>query len=207
MEPNFVRADIVLIASPHNPLLITPDMIQREKLLFNEKLNVLQSIQNPGFSFIDYDLFTVMVDIQRLQITSKNNEDENLKSIIHFVKKYLSLFTTLSYNAMGINFDWMKNYSSNEVFPVIEPNSQLQEFLPIELKDHELYYGNIIYAKNNDYLLRLSIEQIRKPSFQIWYHYNFHHELINLDLSKILEYLENYQSLYFLSQNISIKLY
>jgi hypothetical protein len=67
------------------------------------------------------------------------------------------------------------------------------------LPAHELSYGSIIKVKSNDYTLNLIIEP---QNDDLLYNFNYHHQINEQPIEKIIKNLDNFSNLYNLSNNI-----
>jgi len=204
MEKILTRTDIVILASSHNPSIITPIWLYKEGLITSEPIHI---IQNPGFSFLEYNNFTLTVDPERLQIVAKNKKSEVLESIVNFTDKYVTLLSHIPYRALGINFVWIKKNITQEQIPNITIKPEIEEVVSSLLANHSLYFGNIVYAEKEPYLLKVLIEQSQKPEHQIIYNFNFHHEISEKNIDFIKRIVNEYINYFRLSEEISNKLY
>lgn len=197
MEIKLERADIVIVASAHNPSIVSPQWLREKKLIVEDSK---QFVHTPDFSLFDSETFSLVVDRERLQITAKKQDRETLKSLASVGSGYINLLTHVPYRSLGLNFVWLAESTEGEVLPKIEVSIGFTNNLSSILTDHELIYGCIIYARKDPYLLKLIIEPRGKNS--LVYNFNYHHGVERLDKDTILDYIGNFMNLYEKSKEI-----
>jgi len=197
MEIKLGRADIVIVASAHNPSIVSPQWLKEKKLIVEDPK---QFVHTPDFSLFDSETFSLVVDRERLQITAKKQDRETLKSLASVGSGYINLLPHVPYRSLGLNFVWLAESDEGDVLPKINISVGFINNLSSILTDQELNYGCIIYARKDPYLLKLTIEPRGKNT--LVYNFNYHHGVEGLNKDKILEHLGNFMSLYEKSKEI-----
>lgn len=197
MEIKLRRADIVIVASAHNPSIVSPQWLKKKNLIVEDPK---QFVHTPDFSLFDSETFSIVIDRERLQITAKKQDRGTLKSLAIIGSRYINLLPHVPYRSLGLNFVWLAESNEGEVIPKIDISIGFINNLPSILTDHELNYGCIIYARKDPYLLKLIIEPRGKNT--LVYNFNYHHGVGRLNKDKISEHISNFMSLYENSKEI-----
>jgi hypothetical protein len=138
------RADIVIVASAHNPSIVSPQWLKEKKLIVE---GPKQFVHTPDFSLFDSETFSLVEDRERLQITAKKQDRETLKSLASVGSGYINLLPQVPYKSLGLNFMWLAESNEGEVLPKIKVSIGFINNLASILTDHELNYGCISYAR------------------------------------------------------------
>lgn len=194
MKIKLGRADIVILASAHNPSIISPQWVKENHLIAEEPK---QFVHTPDFSLFDSELLSLIADRQRLQITAKKHDVDTLKSLVGIGKGYIELLPHIPYKALGVNFVWL---TEGEHLPKINISIGSTANLSSILTEHELNYGCIIYAQREPYLLKLTIEPQGEST--LTYNFNYHHGVTGLDADIIIKYVDNFMNLFKYSQEV-----
>jgi hypothetical protein len=185
------RANIVILASAHNPSIINPQWV-KEHLITEEPLNF---VNTPEFSLFESENYSLMVDRERMQITAKKTTSEILKSLSEIAIKYIELLSHIPYKSLGFNFGWFVDKN----IPNIKIKLSSADDLSNIMKNHDLKYGFIVHAKSDNYLLKLITEP--QGENMLTYNFNYHHEVDEKN-EGIIEYLSSFMKLYKHSQEI-----
>jgi len=197
MKIKLGRADIVILALAHNPSIISPQWLKENHLITEEPK---QFVHTPDFSLFDSETFSLITDRQRLQVTAKKQDMDTLKSLASIGNGYIKLLSHIPYRTLGLNFVWLAEISEGEYLPKINISINSTDNLSSILTGHELNLGCIIYARKEPYLLKLTIEPQGENT--LIYNFNYHHEVKGLDVDRIIEYVDNFMSLYEHSRNV-----
>lgn len=107
MESQFVEFTLVVIANDHNPTLLNPDFLQRNKIVKDEWdwQVVGQPITTPAVSTVAYgSKVVVTLDPMKLQITDKSGVGIDQTHLCEFISNYVATLPHVQYSALGINF-------------------------------------------------------------------------------------------------------
>ncbi|MCR3884901.1 MAG: hypothetical protein NUK54_11090 [Methanothrix sp.] len=174
--------DLVILASAHNPSIMSPEWIEKNKLLDEKYINY---VNTPQFSVFESETYNITIDQQRLQISLKNLRSDQ-KSLAKIGAKYLELLPHIPYSALGLNFIWSAQIAPGETMP--EFNININDLnISNNFQDYELELGCIVKAKKDRYLLNLSI----KPSGEnkLIFNFNYHFDVEPLTVTKAIEYI------------------
>jgi len=187
------KAEIVILATPHNIGILTPEWL-REKGSIDEKPKQAILLQN--ISLFESESFLIIANPDRLQLTAKRQTPETLETLAKVATKYIESSFHISHTALGLNFIWTLNTEGNESLPEIGNNiGDIKDFSPI-FPGGKVSYGGIIYTKRDPYLLKLVIEPVNLSTSTYVFNFNYHHELKELDLDKIKTYVKSFLDLY-----------
>jgi hypothetical protein len=197
MDANLTSADLVILASAHNPSVLSPEWLKDRNLISDDPVNF---IHTPDLSVFESKDFSLIVDRQRMQIVSKKFDSKSLEIIKNIAINYIRLLPNIPYRAYGANFVWLIKANASETIPDISIKINELNAFPEILGGHELNYGCIIKANKPPYLLKLVIEPQGENILII--NFNYHHEIKNVDESKRINYISNYISLLEYSQSV-----
>ena len=145
MKKILKNVNTVIIASSHNPSILSPEWLKKYKLI-EETLKTFA--HTPDFSLFESESFQIIIDRQRLQITAKKKDKSSLMSLAKITKQYIKLLPHIPYKSLGINFVWEIQNKKDKVFD-IKTTINKKKFNPV-FKDHKIDIGSIIYAKKPD---------------------------------------------------------
>ena len=186
MEAELRRADIVIMASAHNPSIISPQWLKDKSLIAEESDHF---VHTPDFSLFDSESFSLIVDHQRLQITVKKQDKNSLESLANIASNYIELLPHIPYKALGLNFVWTIEVDNGEKLPKIGLNINKSDLMPV-FEGHEIGYGGIIYARKEPYMLKLVIEPQGETT--IVHNFNYNHELAGMSVKDIVKLINNF---------------
>jgi len=185
MQARFRRADIVILASAHNPSIIAPQWLKDNSLIIEEPKHF---IHTPDFSLFQSESFSLVVDHQRLQITAKKQDKGSLKSLANIASNYVKLLPHIPCRSLGLNFVWSIEIDEGEKLPKIGLNINKSDLMLV-FEGHEVDYGGIIHARKGPYTLKLVIEPQGKNT--LVHNFNYHHELSGMSVegfAKLIDY-------------------
>jgi hypothetical protein len=191
MEIRFNRADVVILASAHNPSILSPQWLKEKELIAEKPENF---INTPDFSLFESQAFSLIVDRQRLQINTKKQDLGTIESLKRIGAGYLRLLPHIPYLAIGLNLVWILEKNAEEELPKINIEIGRAGNLSGILSDHKLSYGCIINAIKQPYILKLNVEP--QGNNIIIYSFNYHHETKGISVDELIKYVENLTELY-----------
>jgi len=186
MESKLRRADIVIIASAHNPSIIAPQWLKDNSLIIESPIHF---VHTPDFSLFDSESFSLVVDHQRLQITAKKQDKESLRSLANIASNYVKLLPHIPYRSLGLNFIWSIHFDEGEKVAKIRLNIN-ESNLSSLFEGHEVNYGGIIYAKKESYTLKLVIEPQGRNT--LVHNFNYHHEAEGISVEDLARLIDNF---------------
>ena len=186
MEAKLRRADIVIIASAHNPSIIAPEWLKDKSLIVEEPSHF---IHTPDLSIFESESFSVVVDHQRLQIVVKKQDTKSLESLANIASNYVKLLPHIPYKALGLNFTWTIEVDDGEELPKIEININKSDLMSV-FEGHEVDCGGIIYARKEPYMLKLVIEL--QGGNTLVHNFNYNHELEDMSVEDIVKLINDF---------------
>jgi len=190
MEAKLQRADIVITASAHNPSIIAPQWLKDNSLIIEKPRHF---VHTPDFSLFSSESFSLIVDHQQLQITAKKQDMGTLRSLASIASSYVKLLPHIPYRACDFNFIWSVEVNEGEKLPKIWFYINERD-LKLVLENYKVDYGGIIYARKEQYILKVVIEPQGKNT--IIHNFNFHHELKDKSVEDIRGLIDNFLNRY-----------
>jgi len=190
MEPKLRRADIVIIASAHNPSIVAPQWLKDNSLIVEKPLHF---VNTPDFSLFESESFSLMVDHQRLQITAKKQDRRALRSLANVAANYVRLLPHIPYRSLGLNFLWTIEINEGGKFPRIGLSMNGSN-LDSLFEGHKVTYGGIIYARKEPYMLKLVIEPQRENI--VVHNFNYHHEVEGTPVEDLARLIDSFLTRY-----------
>lgn len=201
MEIKLVKSSIVILASSHNPSIITPQWLKKQKIINEKPINFVNTNE---FTFINYKDFSITVDLRRVMLSAIKYNIETIELLEFIGKKYINLLPHNPYEALGLNFGWqVKSFGTREVKINIQINTINN--ISSTLKGHEINYGCIIYARKTPYLLKLTIDPTSENIY--FNNFNYHHKIKDIDIDIVIKYINNFRNLYIHSQKFIKDMY
>ena len=197
MKIKIIKADLVILATAHNPSILSVPWLKQKKLI---NVDPKQFMHTPDLSVFDTESFSLIVDRQRLFYSLKKHNLNNFKSLTKFGNKYIKILPHIPYTALGINFAWINKLKGKESFQkiCIDKNSKLN--FKKAFPKHNLDFGHIVFARKNPYLLKLTIEPKGRAEFI--FNFNYHHEVKGIDIDIIRGYIDSFIKYYQHSKKI-----
>lgn len=201
MEAKLKRADIVIIASAHNPSIIAPQWLKDHSLILEEPRHF---VHTPDFSLFESESFSLLVDHQRLQIRAKKQDKGAVRSLAKIAGNYVKLLPHIPYRSLGLNLVWSIEIDEGEKLPKIGLNMNKSDLMLV-FEGHKIDYGGIIYARSEIYVLKLVIEAQEKNN--LINNFNYHHELGGVSVEDIKKLIDDFLTRYEDSLRIVKNLY
>lgn len=180
--------NIILLASAHNPSIMSPDWLNDKGLVSEKPENF---IHTPDLSLFESPSYSIILDRQRIQIGAKKYSAQELDSIGSIACKYVTLLREIPYTALGLNLTWLAFADEAFIPPKIKLSVGTSNLVEI-LKEHSLRYGGIIFANKDPY--RLTITPIDDNTNN--YKFNYHFDLAGSGREKVIDYINSFKSLY-----------
>jgi len=190
MQAKFRRADIVIIASAHNPGIIAPQWLKDNSLIIEAPKHF---VHTPDFSLFESESFSLVVDHERLQITAKKQDKGSLRALANIAGNYVKLLSYIPYRALGLNFVWSIEIDEGEKLPEIGLNINRGDLMLV-FEGHEVDYGGIIYARKEPYRLKLVIEP--QGGNTLVHNFNYHHEVGGMSGGDLAKLIDNFLTTY-----------
>lgn len=118
----FKGFNIVIFAKNHNPTIVSKDWLT-EKGMLKEKVN--NFAQTPVFSIIETDNYDLIVDPEKLILTSKDSSDEKIKRILDISKVYSERLTEIPYKNLEMRYIFEIDSNENHLKELFSKNDNL----------------------------------------------------------------------------------
>lgn len=201
MEAKLNRADIVILADSHNPSIVSPEWLCKKSLIKEKPKNF---VNTPQFSMVESEVFMLVVDYQRWQLTAKKLGEQGLKSIADIARGYIDALREVPYKSIGLNFFWSIKAEDGSKTPSI--NIKLNGTEPSTvLSEYEVNYGCIIHAIKEPYVLKITIDPENEEEQVI--NFNFHYEVKSVKVEELCEIVSGVPSKFKESSSMINKLY
>ncbi len=96
-------ANIVILASNYNPSIVSKDWLFQRNI-FTE--TVKNFVHTPIFALVENDDFGILVDEQRLQVTTKKVTKDKLNTSEAIAKRFINILPETPYKAVGMNYGY-----------------------------------------------------------------------------------------------------
>jgi len=144
-------ANIVILAKNYNPSIVTKDWLDRKGII--KKDAVINFVHTPPFSLVETDDFSLVVDLDRLQISVKKINSENIEKLPKLIEDYTNNLPETPYETIGFNFSYG-----------IPGERSIQDILCLDKErianiypdDYRL--GMTIHTKFRDFLVRVNVQ-------------------------------------------------
>lgn len=180
MNVVLTQANIVILASNHDPGIVSRDWINQKKIFTEEPINY---IHTPGFSLVETENYSLQIDQKRLNIGVKNLNENMISRLPEIASKYVEALPETPYRAVGLNSNWIAQLEHPDKLKgiFITDKNHLNAIF------HEGTYnvGGIVIYKYDPFNLHLTVrpEQGNNVSLD----FNYHSEISDFkELSKII---------------------
>jgi len=176
-------ANIVILAKDYNPSIATKDWLDRKGVI--REAEVINFVHTPPFSLVETNDFSFVVDLNRLQISVRKINPENIETLPKITEAYTKNLPETPYKDIGFNFIYsiVGGRSIKDVLWLDE-----EKIANIYPDDYRL--GITVYTKFRDFLMRINIQH---ADGELTADFNFHFELSNFE--EIKSKLEEYSDL------------
>jgi hypothetical protein len=177
-----VTANIVLLATSHNPSVLSAEWLKNCCGVEEKPTNLLSSAE---LFFLDSEATQIMCEPNRLQIISKRPLGEfNPASV---VSKYVENLPHIKYGALGLNYVWRIPTDADRLKFGMTANGKV---LPDKFDSYAVEFGGILYFHADGDVCKVVID---KPNPKLrTLNINFHFETAD----KGLDYLKGKVALY-----------
>ena len=179
------RANIVLLASNHNPGIVSKEWLNQKGIITEIPIDFENT---PGFSAVETANYLVQVDTQRLNIDLKNPDENMLTRLLLIAVKYIEALPEIPYYAVGLNFNWLIQLKNLDVLKSIFIANP--EHFDEIFQGGNYDIGGIVLYDYNPFLLQLTIRPEKDNN--VLFAFNYYSDVSNInDLSsKISQFTE-----------------
>ena len=162
-----IQAAIVVLASNHNPGIVSKEWLNQKKIFMDTPTNF---IHTPEFSLIETENFSLHIDPQRLNIGIKGPNEEMLARLPFVADKYVEALPETPYRAVGLNSSWIIQPESPDVLKGIFLTHPSQ--LDTIFRDKPYNIGGIVLYEYDPFNLQLTIKPDKDDNIR--FDFNYH---------------------------------
>lgn len=196
MELSLDSANIVILAKNHNPTIVSKEWLTQKEILTGE---IVSFVHTPAFSVTETDIFTFIVDPERLQISIKENISENIEILSKIAKAYITKLPETPYTAIGFNYLYKIATERKSLKNILSPNDE--KFKKLFSEDYQL--GGSIRFKFENFLVIINFRSENDGKIVADFNFNFNSE----DVGKIIEKIETHATIKRKSEEILEELF
>lgn len=189
-------ANIVILAKNHNPTIVSKEWLTQKEILTGE---IVSFVHTPAFSVTETDIFTFIVDPERLQISIKENISENIEILSKIAKAYITKLPETPYTAIGFNYLYNIATERKSLKNILSPNDE--KFKNLFSEDYQL--GGSIRFKFENFLVIINFRSENDGKIVADFNFNFNSE----DVGKIIEKIETHATIKRKSEEILEELF
>lgn len=161
------KANIVVLANNYNPSIVSRDWVISKQLLSEPIGNF---VHTPAFSLIENNNFSLAVDMDRLQLSVKEPNTENIKRMPQIIKKSFTLLPETPYRSIGFNFVYEVQVENDFLKNILSPNEQ--NIKKLFSAKYEL--GLVVSFEFESFIVRVNISPAKPKEKVRTVNFNFH---------------------------------
>ena len=162
-----IQANIVVLASNHNPGIVSKEWLSQKKIFTDMPNNF---IHTPDFSLVETENFSLHIDPQRLNISIKSPNEDMIARLPFIAAKYVEALPETPYRAVGLNSNWLIQQESPDLLKGIFLTHPSQ--LDIIFPDKPYNIGGIVSYEYNPFNLQLTIKPDKDDNIR--FDFNYH---------------------------------
>ena len=168
-----IQASIVVLAHNQNPDIVTKDWLAQNKILTEAPLQFVHTL---GFSSIETQSYSLLVDPQRVMARLKTINQDSLYGLRSMVKTFVEKMPQGQYRAIGINSKWQVHDEilADLLKTIFTGKPDLFESVIKE----QFLVGGILCWRHGDFEVRLTGEP-KAPNASL--DFNFHSDVVRID--------------------------
>ena len=167
MEVVQTQANIVILASNHDPRIVTKDWLNQKGILTEESIN---HIHTPGFSLVETGNYSLQIDQQRLNIGLKHFNENLLMRLPAIAGKYIEVLPKTPYRAVGLNSNWVIQLKRPDVLKEIFVAKPKQ--LEAIFNEGNYNIGGIVIYEYNPFRLQLTVRPEQENNVILDFNYH-----------------------------------
>ena len=192
-----IQANIVILASNHNPGIVSKEWLNQKGIFTETPTNF---VHTPEFSLVETDNYSLHIDPQRLNIGLKKPNEDRLTRLPIIAGKYINELPETPYRAVGLNSNWIAQLEHPDVLKgifITDPDHLDKIF-------HEGIYdiGGIVLYEYDDLHLQLTIKPDKDNNVRL--DFNYHSDVSRVDA--LSETVSRFDKIIEHARNIAIKL-
>ena len=180
-ESRLTGTDIVVLARNYNPSIVSKDWLQRKGIITEAVSNF---VHTPPFSLIETEQIALTVEEERLQISLKVMNEDNIERLPRIVERFVLSLPETPYVATGFNYSYRLPKEASKLAAFLTPNdTKLREVFSGEYE-----VGMAVVFRFKDCRVRVTMSPPRDASVVV--DFNFHSN--TPDSALVLERLKSH---------------
>ena len=197
MEPILNQANIVMVAPNHRPDIVSKEWLNKNDILKEAPVNF---VHHQSFSLVETTNYSINVVQQRLTIAARNSNQDTLNHLQTIANRYIKALPDVSYNAVGLNSNWMILMSPDLLKRTFIPN---EEQFNKAFRDKTGYdIGGIVRFQFNSFWVQLTLTP--RQDDQINADFNYHSDIT--EFNQLRERISHFTEAVGRARNTIIKL-
>ena len=192
-----IQANIVILASNHNPGIVSKEWLNQKEIFTETPTNF---VHTPEFSLVETDNYSLQIDTQRLNIGLKSADEDRLTRLPIMANQYIKALPETPYSAVGLNSNWIAQLESPDVLKDIFITKPAH----LDAIFHEGNYniGGIVLYEYSPFGLQLTIKPDKDNNVSL--HFNYHSDVSGFD--ELSERISRFDKIIEHARNIAIEL-
>ena len=175
MKVVLTQANIVILASNHDPGIVSRDWLIQKEILTEASIN---HINTPGFSLVETANYLLQIDQQRLDIRLKGFNEHLLARLSIMAGKYIEVLPATRYSAVGLNSNWIAQLDHPNALKDIFAARRKQ----FDTTFHEGTYevGGIVIYRYDPFRLQLTVTPQQSNNARL--DFNYHSDISEVEV-------------------------
>ena len=192
-----IQANIVILASSHNPGIASKEWLNQKGIFTETPTNF---VHTPEFSLVETDNYSLHIDPQQLNIGLKRPNEDRLTRLSVIAGKYINALPETPYSAVGLNSNWIAQLESPDVLKGIFITKPAH----LDAIFHEGNYniGGIVLYEYNPFRLQLAIKPDKDNNVSL--QFNYHSDVSGVNV--LSERISRFDKIIEHARDIAIKL-
>jgi len=166
-------ANIVILASNYNPSIVSKEWLY-QRGIFTE--TVKNFVHTPVFALVESEVFSLVVDEERLQIIAKKVTQDSLNALPSIAEKFVDILPETPYKGVGLNYHYNFPREEYDLHTILSPNdAKLSELLS---STYEL--GATVVFEFEKFVATFAVSPSLVKEQQFRMNFNFHSNTANV---------------------------
>lgn len=163
------KASIVILASSHNPTILSPGWVE-ENLCLNEAHT--NFVHTPPFVLFESPSFRLTADADRWELVAKALYNDRLERCGGAAASYMGTLAHIPYRSIGLNFVWTYASADDNYMPTIGVRLDGSDLNDV-LQGSDPVYSGRLRVHRDGYLLQVSLEKEDTSRLILNFNYSF----------------------------------
>lgn len=177
------KANIVILARNYNPSIVSKEWLYEKDII---RETVRNFVHTPVMSLIETESISIVIEQERLQISLKNINYENIDALPRIATEFVSALPETPYVGLGFNYHYGIPKENIQLEALFSPdNSKLKELFS---EDYEI--GQQVFFRFEGFTVRMSAAPKSGEDAKLSIGFNFHADTPGA--KKVIERLKLY---------------